>query len=77
MHVRGASQGAGQPIANALKWSESEQLIGRVVDEVSQAQARKDSILVADLLEYEMTAALQSWRLTIQGELDARPEANP
>ncbi len=77
MHVRGASAGMGQALANTVKWSESEQLIGRVVDEVSQAQARKDTILVADLLEYEMTAALQSWKTTIQGELDARPDANP
>jgi hypothetical protein len=47
-------------------------LIGRVVGEVSEAHARLDTILVADLLEYEMTAALQSWNSTIQGELAQR-----
>jgi hypothetical protein len=82
LHVRGASEGIGQPIQNSVKWAESEMLIGRVVDEVSTAHSRMDSILVADLLEYEMTAALQSWKSTIDGELagrelDTRPDANP
>lgn len=77
LHVRGASEGVGQPIGDLSKWMESEKLIGRVVNEVSEAHAKMDSILVADLLEYEMTAALASWKSTIQGELDARPDANP
>lgn len=82
LHVRGASEGIGLPIRDSAKWSESERLIGRVVSEVSEAHARMDTILVADLLEYEMTTALQSWTSTIQGELaqrelDTRPDANP
>ena len=81
LHVRGASEGVGQPIADLPKWMASEKMIGRVVDEVSAAHARMDSILVADLLEYEMTAALASWKTTIQGEiarkkLDNSPDAN-
>jgi hypothetical protein len=82
LHVRGASEGIGQALANPAGWTASEKMIGRVVNEVSDAHARMDSILVADLLEYEMTAALQSWKTTIQGELalrdlDRRPDANP
>ena len=68
-HVRGASAGIGKPIAQLDQWVASEKLIGRVVNEVSSAHRRSDSILVADLLEYEMTAALASWKATIEGEL--------
>lgn len=82
LHVRGASEGVGRPIANQAGWIESEQLIGRVVGEVSDAHSKMDSVLVADLLEYEMTAALASWKATIQRELaqkelDNGPDANP
>jgi hypothetical protein len=76
-HVRGASAGIGQPILCMEQWLESEKVIGRVVNDVSDAHARMDTILMADLLEYEMTAALASWKSTIQGELDGRPDANP
>ena len=70
MHVRGASLGLGQTMVQPQAWSTSEQLIGRVVNDVSAAYERSDSILVADLLEYEMTAALASWKATIATELD-------
>jgi hypothetical protein len=77
LHVRGASDGIGKPITQIDQWMESEKLIGRVVTEVSEAHSRADSILVADLLEYEMTAALASWKSTIEVELDRRLDANP
>jgi len=82
LHVRGASEGTGQPISDLANWVKSEKLIGRVVIEVGEAHAKMDSILVADLLEYEMTAALASWKSTIEGELarkelDRGLDANP
>ncbi len=70
MHVRGASMGMGQTLVEPQAWSTSEQLIGRVVIDVTAAYEKSDSILVADLLEYEMTAALASWKSTIAAELD-------
>ena len=69
LHVRQATTGMGQPLTGLTQWMESEKLIGRVVGEVSQAYERADKILVADLLEYEMTAALESWKKTIASEL--------
>lgn len=70
MHVRSASNGLGREIAQPKAWMASESLIGRVVNEVSDAYHRSDKVLVADLLEYEMTAALASWKATIAAELD-------
>lgn len=70
LHVRGASAGVGKPITRMAQWLASEKLIGRVVNEVSDAHSRADTILVADLLEYEMTAALASWKTTIEAELN-------
>jgi hypothetical protein len=70
-HVRGASAGIGKPITQLDQWMASELLIGRVVNEMSDAHRLSDSILVADLLEYEMTAALASWKSTIESELAA------
>lgn len=74
LHVRGASEGLGLAFADATQWVESEKMIGRVVGEVSEAHRRSDTVLVADLLEYEMTAALAMWKTTIAGELDRSPE---
>ncbi len=70
LHVRQATAGMGQPLAGLSQWMESEKLISRVVTEVSEAYQRADKILVADLLEYEMTAALASWKTTIATELN-------
>lgn len=69
LHVRQATTGMGQPLSGLPQWLESEKLIGRVVSEVSDAYGRHDKILVADLLEYEMTAALDAWKKTIAAEL--------
>lgn len=60
-HIRGASSGVGRPIASADRWFEAEKTINRVVREVSAAYTEKDYVLVADLLEYEVTAALEIW----------------
>ncbi len=70
LHVRKATSGMGQPLTKLDQWLESEKLFGRVVGEVSEAYLRADKILVADLLEYEMTAALAAWKTTIAAELN-------
>ena len=61
MHVRGAASGIGNPIAHAERWLEAERLIGKVVIDLNEAFTRGDSVLVADLLEYEATGALAVW----------------
>jgi hypothetical protein len=62
MHVRGAASGIGQPIAHAERWLEAERLITKVVKDLTEAYTASDSVLVADLLEYEISGALAVWQ---------------
>lgn len=72
MHVRGAASGTRQPIAQPERWYEAEKLIARVIRELSEAYSAKDYVLVADLLEYEMTGALVVWQEAIDIEYQLR-----
>lgn len=71
-HIRGAASGIGQPIERTERWFEAEKMITKVVREVSDAYGKNDSVLVADLLEYEMTAALNIWGEVITAECERR-----
>jgi hypothetical protein len=68
MHIRGASQGLGQSGTPEFEasWHEADSGLSKVISEVSEAYGRSDHILVADLLEYELTAVLQAWKRTLQ-----------
>lgn len=68
MHVRGAASGTPNPIGYAERWYEAEKLIGQVVGELNQAYGGNDSVLLADLLEYEVTGALEIWKEVISNE---------
>lgn len=68
LHVRGAASGTRQPISQPERWYEAEKLIARVIRELSEAYSAKDYVLVADLLEYEMTGALAVWQEAIDVE---------
>jgi hypothetical protein len=68
LHVRGAASGTKVPISHPERWYEAEKLIARVIREISEAYSRKDFVLVADLLEYELTGALLVWREAIELE---------
>lgn len=68
IHVRGAASGIQKPIAQPERWFEAEKLITRVVRELSEAYSGDDYVLVADLLEYELTGALSIWKTTIESE---------
>lgn len=68
MHVRGAASGTTMPIGYIERWFEAEKLIGQVVGELSQAFGKNDSVLLADLLEYEVTGALAVWNEVIVNE---------
>lgn len=72
MHVRGASSGVGDPIQRTDHWLDADKAITRVVKEVSAAYASRDFVLVADLLEYELTHALDIWKTVITLEHQRR-----
>lgn len=68
MHVRGAASGIEKPMSQPERWYEAEKVIGRVIRELSEAYSRHDFVLVADLLEYELTGALLVWKETLAHE---------
>lgn len=72
VHIRSAAAGIGAPIANASQWSEAEREITKVIYQVSDAYTRSDVVLVSDLLEYELTGALHSWRSTVDAVMKSR-----
>ncbi len=45
--------------------NEITQKVNRVLDELLEAQMQRDSILIADLLEYEMVPLMNDWALMI------------
>jgi hypothetical protein len=68
LHVRGAASGTGKPLAQPERWYEAEKIIAQVVKEVSGAYGNNDFVLVADLLEYEVTGAMAIWKEVIESE---------
>jgi hypothetical protein len=72
MHVRGAASGIQQPITQPERWFEAEKIIGRAIRELSEAYSASDFVLVADLLEYELTGALLVWKDALTNERAAR-----
>lgn len=68
IHIRGAASGIQFPISQPERWFEAEKLIARVIREMSEAYTGKDFVLVADLLEYELTGALEVWKEEVETE---------
>jgi hypothetical protein len=60
-HVRGACSGIGKPILSVDRWYEAEKTINLVVRNLGVSYSSQDFVVVADLLEYEMTTALDIW----------------
>lgn len=77
MHVRGAASNIGEPIAHAERWYEAEKILMKAISELSEAYANRDYVLVADLLEYEVTGAMSIWRDAIEEERKRRIPAVP
>lgn len=71
-HVRGAASNIGKPVQTAERWYEAERETKRNVGEVTEAFAKSDYVLVADLLEYELTATFGIWTEAIQIERTRR-----
>lgn len=60
-HIRGASRDPVQ-IKNLDQWTSNEQKMAQIVREVVVAYEAKDYVLVADLLEYELSEAVGAWQ---------------
>jgi hypothetical protein len=69
LHVRAAGDGVGRQFRHLDRWTGADQQLGQVIGEVSAAFSKSDLVLVADLLEYELTAALATWRDILQKEI--------
>ncbi len=72
-HARGAASGMGTAVTSAERWHEAEKLLFKVVRELTETFDRKDYVLTADVLEYELTAALEMWQPVLQSEYTRRP----
>lgn len=72
-HARGAASGLGTGVYQAERWQQAEKMLFDVLTELTATFDRKDFLLVADLLEYELTAALEMWAPVLQAEADRRP----
>jgi hypothetical protein len=72
-HARGAASGMGTAVSSAERWHEAEKLLFKVVRELTETFDRKDYVLTADVLEYELTAALEMWQPVLQNESSRRP----
>lgn len=72
-HARGAASGIGFGVHQIERWYEAEKILFQVMTELTATFDRKDYLLVADLLEYELTAALEMWAPVLQHEADRRP----
>lgn len=59
-HIRGASKGP-ESLKNLDQWTKNESNMANVVREVVLAYEAKDYVLVADLLEYELSESVGAW----------------
>jgi hypothetical protein len=72
VYLRSAADGVGKPIVNALDWRSAEVRFGEVIGEILAAFEKRDFVLVADLVEYELFNVLEFWSQIIQREQKAR-----
>ncbi len=63
-HVRGASRGPGT-LQNLDQWATAETKMTTIVREVVIAYEAKDYVLVADILEYELSEAIGAWETVL------------
>lgn len=72
-HARGAASGIGAGVYQIERWQQAEQMLFQVITELTATFDRKDYLLVADLLEYELTTALDMWVPVLEDEANRRP----
>lgn len=66
--IRGACDGISVPLADRGAWQKAEVNLARVVNEVLVAYQKKDFVLIADLLEYELHNVLDEWEAVLLAE---------
>lgn len=71
-HARGAASGIGAAVQHIERWHQAEKMLFNVIGELTATFDRKDYVLAADLLEYELTAALEMWIPVLSSEADRR-----
>lgn len=72
-HARGAASGIGASVAAPERWVEAERYFTRVMRELTETFDRKDYVVTADVLEYELTGALEMWLPVLKTETERRP----
>lgn len=72
-HARGAASGIGDGISGIERWHAAEQMLSQVISELTTTFDRKDFTVVSDILEYDLTAALEMWVPVLTYEADRRP----
>ena len=71
-HARGAASGLGKPVDAAERWHAAERMLFKAVQEITETFDRRDVIAVADILEFELTAALEMWQPILLHEVKRR-----
>lgn len=71
-HACGAASGLGKPVDGAERWHAAERMLFKVVQEITETFDRRDVISVADILEFELTAALEMWHPILVHEVKRR-----
>lgn len=76
-HIRGASRvnKVSQETGDLDQWTKQEEKMAKVVKEVVTAFEAKDYVLVADLLEYELSEAVNIWASVLSVNSNERTSA--
>jgi hypothetical protein len=60
-NVRQAGENIGHPIHDKTIWTAAEEGFTNVISEILSAFQKRDFVLVADIIEYDLDNALESW----------------
>lgn len=72
VYLRSAAESVGQPLKDQLAWRTAEGKFATVVTDILAAFQKKDFVLVADLVEYDLFNLLEEWNRVITAERSAR-----
>ena len=75
IHLKGATRVTDSP--DATRWLQAEENLEAVISDVCAAYQRQDLNLVADLLEYELTGALDGWKIELDENRGASQKIQP
>lgn len=72
VYLRSAADSVGNPIKDQLAWRTAEGRFAIIVGDILAAFQKKDFVLVADLVEYDLFNHLEEWSNVIRNEHGAR-----